>query len=315
VQISERRDARRLIVALAAAIVVHVALYFGIPFLTSLDTAPLPDYGPIVVTLEEPAAAVEPLAPRPAPAPEPIPEPTPEPTPVAAARPAPAPVARPAPGPAPAAGAAPKLAVDAGAVTAARRTPGTSSFTQSGPATGISKGAAAESIVSGPPPVILPAVGSTTPGSGEQRSGQAVTLSGRPATGSGTLDTRKLDSSLAQAGTSGGTSAAAASGTSTSRAASDIEWENPDAAKGRELLSAPLPRLPDWVKEQGLDLEVRIAFTVNAEGLVTAAQVAQGSGYPDVDDACLVALRNYRFSTAAGAKALKGSRAFSTRLR
>ena len=43
--------------AVSAAIVVHVGLIFVIPYLTSLDTAPLPDYGPIKVTLEEPTAS------------------------------------------------------------------------------------------------------------------------------------------------------------------------------------------------------------------------------------------------------------------
>jgi TonB family protein len=303
VQISEQRDARRLAVAVAAAILVHVGLFFGIPFLTSLDTAPLPDYGPIVVTLEEPAAAFEPPAPQPAPSPAP------------AVTPAPQPAAQPAQAPKPAT----TPAATAPAPATPRRASGTSAFRQAGAATGTSAGSAPESIVSGPPPVTLPAVGSSaTAGAGEQRAGEAVTLAGVHATASsGSLDTRKLDSSLARTGTSGapGAAAASGSGTGTAAAAADIEWENPAAAKGRELVSAPLPRLPVWVKELGLDLEVRIAFSVNAEGLVTSPRVVQGSGYPDVDDACLAALRQYRFSTATGAAAIKGSRTFRTKQR
>jgi TonB family protein len=161
---------------------------------------------------------------------------------------------------------------------------------------------------------------STTVGSGEQRSGEAVRLSGPTTAGSGgslVSATAKLDSSLARAGTTGGagTAVASGSGTGTAAAAADIEWENPEAAKGRQLVSAPLPRLPDWVKKLGLDLEVRIAFPVNAEGLVTSPRVVQGSGYPDVDDACLAALRQYRFSTATGTAAIKGSRTFRTKQR
>jgi TonB family protein len=301
VQTAERRDARRLAVAVLAAILVHAGLVFAIPFLAGLDTAPLPDYGPIVVTLEEPAA-IEMPAPRPSPKPAPTEKPAAKPVPTAK----------------PAATAAGQPATASTAAPATTRTPGTSAFRQTGATTGTSAGAASESIVTGPPPVTLPAVGSTTPGSGEQTSGEAVLLTGKPPAGSGgSLDTGKLDTSLARAGTTGGTGTAAASGggTASSSAATSIEWENPDAAKGRALLSAPLPRLPDWVKDLGLDLEVRIAFSVTADGLVTSPKVVQGSGYPDIDDACLAALRQYRFSTAAGAKALKGSQTFRTKQR
>ncbi|MCX7029662.1 MAG: TonB family protein [Spirochaetes bacterium] len=307
-QLSERRDARRLLAAIAAAVVVHVGLFFGIPFLTSLDTAPLPDYGPIVVRLEEPQAALE----LPKPAPEVKPAPSVRPSPVATAKPTPA-----APATAkPAAPAAPKPATAAPAAPATTRAPGTSPFRQAGATTGTSAGAASESVVSGPPPVVLPAVGSSaTTGTGEQRSGEAVVLTGRSAAGSGgSLESAKakLDKSLAGATATGkpGTAAASGGGTGVTAAAADIEWENPGAAKGRGLLSAPLPRLPDWVKELGLDLEVRITFSVNADGLVTSPQVVHSSSNPSVDDACLLALRHYQFSKAVGAVAIKGSRTF-----
>jgi TonB family protein len=304
VQTAERRDARRLAAAVAAAILVHVGLIFGIPFLTSLDTAPLPDYGPIVVTLEGPATAFEPPEPEPAEVVKPAPAP----------QPAPVPRQTPAPKPAPAA-STPTATAAAAAPATPRPAPGTPAFRQAGAATGTSAGSASESIVSGPPPVILPAVGSsTTPGSGEQRSGVALpaTPGAHATASSGALDTRRLDQSLAAAGTGGSTTSTAATGgrTGTAAAGADIEWENPEAAKGRQLVSAPLPRLPDSVKELGRDLEVRIAFSVNAEGLVTSVQVVQGSGSPDVDAACLAALRQYRFSAATGAAAIRGARTF-----
>jgi TonB family protein len=316
VLISERRDAQRLLAAIAAAVVVHVGLVFGIPFLTSLDTAPLPDYGPIVVRLEEPAVALEPPALQPAPEvkPAPAPEAKPKPAVPATAKPAAPATAKPA------VPAAPKTATAAPAAPAASRAPG-SAFKQAGATTGTSAGAASASIVSGPPPVVLPAVGSSaTAGTGEQRSGEAVVLTGRPAAGSGgSLESAKakLDMSLAGATATGkpgtgttGAAAASGSGTGTASVTADIEWENPGAAKGRQLVSAPLPRLPDLVKELGRDLEVRIAFSVNADGLVTLPRVLQGSGYTSVDDACLAALRQYRFSTAVGAAAIKGWRTF-----
>ena len=299
-QISDRRDAQRLLAAVAAAIVVHVGLYFAVPFLTSLDTAPLPDYGPIVVTLEEPVTEVEP--------PKPPPVTTPKPTPAPATKPAPAPAARPAPAAAPAApaAAAPKLAVDAGAARAPTRAPGSSAFRQAGTTTGTSAGAAKESIVSGPPPVTLPAVGSTTPGSGEQRSGEAVQLSGRPAAGSGKIDISKVDSALA--GPAGGTTAPAPAAARTSGTAGPvIAWENPSAAKGRDPRSDPVVELSDAVRKQSLlPPEVTVIITVNADGLVSAATMEPSSGYIEVDKACIEAVRRVKFTAAPGAAPITG---------
>jgi len=303
VQVSERRDAQRLAVALAAAVVVHVGLYFAVPFLASLDTGPLPDYGPIVVTLEEPAAALESPPPMEAPKPTPAPqqELAPPPVPAPAAKPAPAPAIRTAPA---TAAAAPKLAVDAGAAPVATRAPSASAFRQSGAATGTSAGKATASIVPGPPPVTLPAVGSTTPGSGEQRSGEGVLLSGRPAAGSGTLDTRKLDSSLASpaAGT-----AAAATRTSGSATGPVIAWDNPSAAKGRDPRSDPVVELTDAVRKQSLlPPEVTVVITVDADGLVSSAAMAPSSGYREVDNACIEAVRRVKFTAAPGAAPITG---------
>jgi TonB family protein len=301
VHLSEWRDAQRLLAAIAAAVLVHVGLYFGIPFLTSLDTAPLPDYGPIVVTLEEPLAAVEP-PPRP-------PAPVPRPTPAPAARPAPAPAVRPAPAPGPAASAAaaPKLAVDAGAARAPARAPGASAFQQSGATTGTSAGAATASIVAGPPPVTLPAGRPSASGSGEQRSGEAVLLTGRSAAGSGTIDIPKLDQSLAAAPT-GGTGTAAATGSGTSAgAAGDIEWENPDAAKGREPRSNPQVELSDEVRKQSLlPPEVTVVITVDENGVVSSAAMVRTSGIRAFDNACIAAVYRVRFSAAPGAAPITG---------
>jgi len=299
VQLSERRDARRLAVALAAAVVVHVGLYFGIPFLASLDTGPLPDYGPIVVTLEDFTDLVEPPPPVEVPKPTPAPQPVPAP----AVKPAPAPAVRPAPAPT---GAAPRLAVDAGAAPVASRAPGGSAFRQSGAAAAASAGEASASIVPGPPPVTLPAVGSTTPGGGEQRSGEAVLLSGRPAAGTGTLDTRKLDSSLA--GPTGGTTAAAPTAARTSGTAGPaIAWDNPVAAKGRDPRSDPVVELSDAVRKQSLlPPEVTVIITVDADGLVSTATMAPSSGYIEVDKACIEAVRRVRFTAAPGAAPITG---------
>jgi TonB family protein len=131
----------------------------------------------------------------------------------------------------------------------------------------------------------------------------------------GTIDTRKLDQSLAGAtaggatgatGTSGGI-AAATGGKPGSGA--NIEWENPTAAKGREYEVAPNVVLP----QSALDFvgEVRIYFAVNAEGLVTSAQVKQGSGRTDVDNACLQAMKKATFTSARGAPDIRGIQIFT----
>jgi TonB family protein len=308
VQIAERRDVRRLAVAVAAAILVHVGLIFAIPFLTSLDTAPLPDYGPIVVTLEDLLPALEPPPPPPKPVIAPAPKPVP-------AKPAPAVK------PAPAAPTTTKAATAAPAASTPTRAPGTSAFRQSGATTGTSAGPAPASVAPGPPPVTLPpARGSTTPGSGEQRSGEAVATGAKPAGSGGSLkaEIAKVDSSIARAAPTGSTGAApAASGATGGTAATgaNIEWEDPDAAKGRELLSWPEVRLPDTVKRTGFVLQVRVAFSVNADGLVTSPRVVQGSGYPDVDAACLDALKKAKFTPAKGAVELNGSRTIRITLR
>ncbi len=297
--LSERHDARRMAAAVVAAILVHAGLFVAIPYLTSLDTAPLPDYGPVVVRVELPEAVLEP---EPA---TPLPEPRAEPQP-APAKPAAKPAVR---TPAPAAKATPPASTAAAPTRAA----GTSAFSQSGAAVGVSAGTAETSIAPGPPPVTLPAVGTTTSGSGEQRSGEAVPLTSRPA--GGTIDTRKLAQSLASASAGGTTGAAGTGGTATGGkpgAGASIEWEDAAAAKGREYVVAPKVVLP----ASALDFlyEVRIAFAVNAEGLVTSARVLQGSGRTDVDNACLVAMRQARFTAAPGAAEIRGTQVFTPAL-
>jgi TonB family protein len=260
VLISERRDARRLLVAVAAAILVHVGLFFFIPFLTSLDTAPLPDYGPIVVRLEEPEVAIEP--------PARVPEVKP-------------------------------------------RAPGTSAFREVGATTGTSAGAASESIVSGPPPVILLPVGSSkTTGTGEQHSGEAVLLSGQTPAGSrGSLDTRKLDTSLASAATTGTTGSGVATGRipGTALAGPAIAWDNPGAAKGRDPRSDPQVKLSDSIRKQSLlPPEVTVVITVDADGVVSSAVMSPSSGNIEVDEACIVAVRRVSFPAAPGAAPITG---------
>jgi TonB family protein len=291
-----------MLAAVSAAILVHVGLIFAIPFLTSLDTAPLPDYGPIIVTLEEPEAVLEPPAPKVVPA-----------VPAAAARAAPAPTAKPTPAAAPSAAQPLATAPE----PAPRRAPGTSAFRQSGTITGTSAGTAAAQVVSAPPPVTLPAVGTTAPGSGQQRGGEGATLSGKPAGSGGSLTPAIAKVDTALAGAPGSSATAPTSGGAADRAASGagIAWENPSAAKGRRAISVQDVPWPTWVKESGQVLEVRIEFSVDAAGMVTSATVLQGSGYTDVDDACRKAMLKYKFTPSQGAPVIRGVALFTTVLK
>jgi TonB family protein len=309
VQTAERRDAYRLGAAVAAAILVHAGLVFAIPFLTSLDTASLPDYGPIVVTLEEPLPALEPPAPPPEPEIAPAPKPEPA-APVAAAKPAPAPTPVPA---------KPATAAAAPATTAEVPRAPHQSFTKAGGLTGTSAGPATEPA--NRPNIVLPRDLNTrsAPGSGEQHGGDAVATSAKPAGSGSSLKsaTEKLDKSLAGAATTGTTGAAAASmsGSAAARGIGDIVWDNPEAARDRKLLAWPDPRLPETVKRAGLVLTVRVEFSVDANGLVTSRKVVEGSGDPEFDAACFEALGGVKFSSSAGARVITGQRTIRITLR
>jgi len=74
-----------------------------------------------------------------------------------------------------------------------------------------------------------------------------------------------------------------------------IVWD--DASQGRVLLSSGgLPKIPEWVKREGLDLKVEVVFSVTPEGHTTSLSVRLSSGYPDVDAAVLESVRKLRFN-------------------
>jgi TonB family protein len=74
-----------------------------------------------------------------------------------------------------------------------------------------------------------------------------------------------------------------------------IVWD--DASSGRVLLSSGgLPRIPEWVKREGLVLKVEVAFSVTPEGHTTSLSVLLSSGYPDVDASVLESVRKLRFN-------------------
>jgi TonB family protein len=83
-------------------------------------------------------------------------------------------------------------------------------------------------------------------------------------------------------------------------------WDQPDASKGREVVSAVTPKIPAWVAKQGLTLLVSVSFTLRADGVVSAVIVDKSSGYADVDSAVVDAIRRWRFTAATGTASIKG---------
>ena len=179
-----------------------------------------------------------------------------------------------------------------------------------------------------------------TSGSGStQRSGQGVLVTGSTGkTGSDSLDLSQLDKAMTGSGTgsrgsaAGGGSGTASSGSRTGTGGTgsggtgtgsggagggagaggagsggySVEWDQPDASKGRILLNHPGPKIPAWVSAQGLTLSVRVAFTLLPDGVVSTVSVQNSTGYADVDSSVVDAIRHWRFSAAKGGGAVKG---------
>lgn len=109
-------------------------------------------------------------------------------------------------------------------------------------------------------------------------------------------------------GTGGGGGAGGAGGTGGGGEAGNyrVVWDQPDASKGRVLLSRTDPKLPAWVSKQGLTLSVTASFVLMPDGVVSVVSMARSSGYADVDSAFLDAIRRWRFTAAKGAGPVTG---------
>lgn len=83
----------------------------------------------------------------------------------------------------------------------------------------------------------------------------------------------------------------------------DVSWSIEGAAGDRRLLSRSLPKSPDWVAKRGLDLRVRIRFSVRADGKVRGAVIKETSGFPELDKRALRALKKWRFDPIPGESA------------
>ncbi len=70
---------------------------------------------------------------------------------------------------------------------------------------------------------------------------------------------------------------------------------------GRKILKMALPRYPRWAEEQGLEAQVAVRLTVTAKGRVKPDLVIERtSGYPDLDNLVLEAVRKMLFSPLSG---------------
>jgi len=85
-----------------------------------------------------------------------------------------------------------------------------------------------------------------------------------------------------------------------------VEIEGP--LKDRKVLSAAIPKFPEWAQKQGLmEAEVAIRFNVDAEGLVMPGmRVERTSGYGRLDRLCMDSLRSWTFVPAPGSGAQWG---------
>ncbi len=327
-----RLNSRRLLIATAIAVAIHAGLFFLIPLVARLQSNSKPEYGgTVLVQLEEPARVIVP-APEPAPVVEPAPAAKPAPTPMPAA---PAPRAQPATRAAAAVTApvqtTPKLPVTPVLQPAAPALPTGPAFKEAGGKTGVVQPLATpEPLGSIPAAKAVPGPEPTLPGAGApsgaaaasasvQKAGVAVAVPAQPAKTTGAAgsptDYGTLDKALAGSAKTGTTAAKSAADAAAEALNSSVVWEEPDAGKGRDLLSAPLPDLPPWVAEAGLALAVTVSFAVAPNGVVAQARVARPSGYSDVDAAVLEAVRRWRFRAAETTKTVRGTIPYTIRAR
>ncbi len=87
-----------------------------------------------------------------------------------------------------------------------------------------------------------------------------------------------------------------------------IEWEDP--AAGREAVTMVLPRIPQWVLEQGLQLKVVVAFVLTPQGILSSVHLEEepsgSSGYSEVDSAVLKAVRKWKFKAVRSNRLVRG---------
>jgi TonB family protein len=87
------------------------------------------------------------------------------------------------------------------------------------------------------------------------------------------------------------------------------------ALQNRAILEKYLPRYPRWAEEQGLECNVTIHFFVFPDGSVkNNLYVEQSSGYAEMDNLAMKALREFKFAPIPGGEEQEGGIIFYFRL-
>ncbi|MBI3565275.1 MAG: TonB family protein, partial [Elusimicrobia bacterium] len=98
---------------------------------------------------------------------------------------------------------------------------------------------------------------------------------------------------------------AKAKGGGTGPDGSGVSYSLDGPVGSRRVLRRAVPTSPDWVGTRGLDLTVTVRFRVLPDGSVKPGAVIQKtSGFPEIDQRALKALRQWRFESvpAGGAE-------------
>jgi len=82
-----------------------------------------------------------------------------------------------------------------------------------------------------------------------------------------------------------------------------IEWED---NRDRTPLKTYEPDLPDWVSTEGRELQVDVTFLLSPDGFLRSLRVVRSSGYTDVDNSIVDALRKWKFSSVSGTESVSG---------
>ncbi len=159
------------------------------------------------------------------------------------------------------------------------------------------------SVVADSVPVKGEDVAQPTPGKSALDQGGLAGLDSAIAGGSDSGTSSGGSSSGKDGGTStGSTGKQGASGTGSS-VSGDITWGDRNT---RAALTTAKPIIPGWVAEQGLRLQATLSFVLTPDGFITNIKVKNSSGYSDVDNALVNALRQYTFPSRKDTKTITG---------
>jgi TonB family protein len=118
------------------------------------------------------------------------------------------------------------------------------------------------------------------------------------------LEERKNEQIIAE-GEASKAAESTAGGEASSQKRPVITWEEPGEER---VLQSKIehPVVPEWVKEEGLNLSVVVSFAVMPDGHTISLKVERSSGYSDVDSSVLDAVRKLKFNPVSVEKNVIG---------